>query len=529
MNKPMAIAVLLCTSASVYGAISFSPVKNYPHVGLMFPILANAKADPVPMPEAQTYLLTDESSFEREDRFSPYELWYNNECCARWLDPSGNRLILARMTHRLPLFQETDISRMRFALALDEEANRLDPKKRAHINEWVATFVHATVYDPEPLKINRFTLDDLLFYPCDKSGTLIYAFRPRRVGNAKNFNWFCVILQTSGETDAESLRTSFEERFIGQIALPPRTSKDEGVQSREVSVPDEGTSTPDLPDQSVRRDALKSVENYDDWWFADADGYVILSDVHTSVGEALIRDLQKTLPALRDAYAKLVPPITPSRETSLIRLFQGREEYVRYVGQTHAWSSGMWMPGRRELVLFEQESQNEMKRIIRHEAFHQYLSFATGMLPVAPWLNEGHACLFENAGMNAQGKITIDEDPDRCPFLLENLETAVTLLPILLKADYEAFYTGTHAELRLKYALAWGLAYYLQKGAPLERNTPFKSILPDYMTALAQTRNGEKATDFAFRNVDTSVFQENFREFWLKRRNSALQYDPLDQ
>lgn len=271
------------------------------------------------------------------------------------------------------------------------------------------------------------------------------------------------------------------------------------------------------------------MENYADWWCAETEGYIILSDVHTDVGRAVVRDLQDTLPALRQAYAKLVPPLTRENDVALLRLFQARDDYVRYVGKEHAWSDGMWMPGRRELVLYQQASKDDMMRVIRHEAFHQYLSQAYCMLSASPWLNEGHACLFENARVDSRGKVTIPEDPERCPLLLENIDTAVTLLPFLLRAAYDGFYDGTAAGRRLKYAMAWGLAYYLQKGSPLERNTPFKSILPDYAAALAQTRDREEANASAFKGVDMAVFQENFREFWLKRRAAAMQFDPLEQ
>ena len=529
MKMQVAILILLGAAVSVDAAVSFAPVKNYPNIGLMFPRLANAKAEPVPMPLAHAYLLAGSETLTREDRFDPYELWYNSECCARWRDPAGNKLVIGRIAHRLPGFSEKHVSRASFGAEMEEDANLIDPKKQDQVNEWVATFVKAPIYKPETLKLNAFTLGDVLFYPCGEKNTLVYAFRPRRVGNTQDFDWFCVTLQAPGEKDPALLRTSFEEAFIGQLERPPRSSKEEGVEAEEVSTVRRGEMAPDLPDHPVRVEGRKSVENYDDWWFAETEGYIILADVHTSVGESFIHDLQTALPILRQAYAKLVPPITRESEVSLIRLFQNREEYLRYVGEAYAWSSGMWMPGRRELVLYQQENKNDMMRILRHEAFHQYLSQATCMLNVAPWLNEGHACLFENAGIGTKNKVAIDEDPDRSLLLLETIDAAVQLLPSLLHADYVEFYNGTAAERRLKYAIAWGLAYYLQKGAPLERNTPFKNILPDYAAALVQTHSGEEATDIAFKAVDMTVFQENFREFWMKRRSSAMQYDPLEQ
>jgi len=529
MTFRLTALALLGATLAAHSAVTFGPVKNYPNIGVMFPGLARAKPDPVPLPEAHPYLLVDSDGLLREDRFDPFELWYALECCARWNDDAGNRLVLGRLTHRLPAFEEQHVSRARFALALAEGEYDLDARDDEQINEWVATFVGVPVFKPESLKLNRFALDALLRYPCAASNTLVYAFRPRRVGNAAETDWFCVTLSVPGEPDFVSLRDLFEESFIGQLALPSRADRDEGAEAQHLDVSRKGRRAFDQPNHPVRIEARKSVENYDTWWVAETDGYIILSDVDSEIGKSLVRDLQDTMPALRQAYQRLVPPLTRENDVSLIRLFQTKDDYVRYVGKENAWTRGAWMPMRRELVLAQEANTEEMMRIIRHEAFHQYISYAYCMLPPPPWMNEGHACLFENAVVDVKkGKVSLDEDPKRCPLLLANLETAVALLPDLFLFDYEGFYSGGSAELALKYATAWGLVYYLQKGAPQERNTTFKNILPDLAAAIAETRRYPLATAQALETVDLSVFQDNFREFWLKRRASAMRYDPLD-
>ncbi len=528
MRKPLFILVLLCAIAA-NAAVTFAPVKNYPNIGFIFPCIANAKAEPLPMPEAHPYLLSGIDGLVREDRFDPFELWYVRECCARWVDPAGNRLIVGRMTNLLPAFESEFVSRTRFSAGLADDPGEFDPRNEKNVNEWVATFADTPVFEPASLKLNAFGLDDLRYYPCEATNTLIYAFRPRRVGNSNNQEWFYVSLSAPGTPDFAALKTLFEEQFIGAVALPSRMSKDEGVESEELSTRRKGEKLPDQPNHPVRLEARKSIENYEAWWFAETDGYIILSDVASEVGKSIIRDLQDKMPALRQAYAKLLPPLTLENDVSLIRLFQSRDDFVRYVGKERAWSSGIWMPARRELVLFQENSKDDMMRVIRHEAFHQYLSHAYCMLAAAPWLNEGHACFFENASVDAKGKVSIAEDPARSQMLVENMEAAVALLPVLLHASYADFYGGTSDQRTFKYALAWGLAYYLQKGAPQERNTPFKDILPDFAAALAKTHAYDEATEAAFEDVDMAVFQENFREFWLKRRGSAMQYDPLEK
>ena len=528
MRTRLSILVLLCAALSE-AAVTYEPAKNYPNLGLMFPCIANAKADPLPMPEAHPFLFTGGDGLLREDRFSPFELWYGSQCCGRWADPSGSRLVLGRMTRLLPSFESATVSRARFGLALADDSCVPDPRNEKQVNEWVATFADDPVYEPKPLKLNAFNLDDLLLYPCAATNTLVYAFRPRRIGNAANPDWFCVILHAAGKANFDALRGAFEEQLIGQIALPARSSKDEGVESEALSAPRTDEKALEQPNHPIRDEAKKSIENYESWWHAEADGYIILSDVATDLGKSVVRDVQDKLPALRQAYTKLVPPLTQEKDVALIRLFQTRDDYVRYVGKEHAWSCGIWMPARRELVLYNESNKEDLMRVLRHESFHQYLSHAYGMLAPSPWMNEGHACFFENASVDSKGKVSLDEDPARAQLLIDNIEAAVGLLPSLLRASYSEFYAGTADQRRLNYAVAWGLAYYFQKGAPQELNTTFKTILPDYAAALAETHDYNQATAAAFKDADMAVFQENFREFWLKRRGNARHYDPLDK
>ncbi|HRR34129.1 MAG TPA: hypothetical protein P5026_08535 [Kiritimatiellia bacterium] len=527
--KVGATGMLMVFAALVVRAdVTFGPVKNYPNLGFMMPILERALAEPLPMARARAFLLTGGGALAREDRFDPYELWYGSQCCGRWRDQAGNRLILGCVAQRLPVFDDDLVSRETFGLRMRDAANEVNVRERAQVNEWVATFAGVPVYEPEALKLNRFALEEVLAYPCGEAGTLVYAFRPRRVGNAPSHGWFAVVFHAVGAPDAAALRKTFEEGFVAALAQPSRLNKEDGAEAAEVSVLRTGEKAPDLPNHPVRVEARRSVENYEDWWFAETDGYIILSDVHTEVGKSLINELKETLPALRRAYERLVPPLTREPEVALLRLFAGRDDYVRHVGEDHAWSSGMWMPARRELVLFAQANRETMMQIIRHEAFHQYLSYATCMLGAAPWLNEGHACLFENAQVDKKGHVTLPEDPERTLVLLENLETAVALLPFLLQTDYEAFYDGTSAGRRLKYAMAWGLAYYLHKGVPLERDPPHARGLDDYLEALSVTRDPYAATSLAFAEVEMDAFQAAFRDFWLRRRDEAQRVDPLE-
>ena len=518
----------LLASASVAYAVDWGTVKNYPNIGLMFPTLRAAKADPVPLPEAFPYLLVSTDTLTRQDLFAPYELWYAQECCARWSDSAGNRLVIGRVAHRFVDADESYVSRQSFAMLSTSTSAQVNPRDAEHVHTWVADFSGVAIGEAEKVKLNAFTLEELLFFPCDAPNTLIYAFQPRRIGNASNPDWFGVVFESPDAPDFDELKAAFEENFLAKIALPSRTSKDTGAAAEELAVTKRDARPVDLPDHPVRVEARKSVENYDDWWIAETEGYVILSDVDSKTGKTFVSDLQDTMPPLKAAYLKLVPPLTREPDIAVIRIFRDRADYVRYVGDGQAWTGGLWMPARRELVLFLSTDIDALLRVLRHESFHQYLSYAYCMIAAPPWMNEGHACLFENASVSTKGKVTLDEDERRIALLLDNMDLVTEALPDFLRADYAAFYGGTSEQRQLKYAMAWGIVYYLQKGAAQERNTPFKALLPDLAAALSETRKYPVANEQVLEALDMPVFKNNFSEFWRKRRASAIQFNPLD-
>ena len=190
----------------------------------------------------------------------------------------------------------------------------------------------------------------------------------------------------------------------------------------------------------------------------------------------------------------------------------------------------MWMPTRRELVLFQNAGLEEMMPTVQHEAFHQYLSFAYAFLQPAPWFNEGHACFFEGATLVNAKKVLLDPDLRRLTILLDNLDLATARIPLVLAADYKTFYGESQGERLLNYATAWGICYYLQKGVPsLVSPKSFYGILERHAAALRGTRDGAKATLAAFDGVEMKLFQEKFREFWLRDSERAFTYNPLKE
>ena len=528
-GKVLLLPLLFLCAPLRAGELSFNEAKNYPAIGMAFPTLLRSSGDPLPMPDAATYLPSNPGdTLVREDRFTPGQLWYGRVCRGRWRDPEGRLLVLGEISHLYPSLSAKHVTHDFFSKAL--ASAKPNPRDPDEVNSWVATFANVPVYPPNRLKINKFTLDQVLDYRTLDDHLLIYAFRLRKKGSHSPDNTFCVTLKLAPSDDPVRARQDFETGFLGKIALPSRSDRDEGVKSEEIFTDRETGPRPTYSFDPIRIEARRRIENYENWWVSEGEEYMILSDVYSETGKALIRQIKSELPLIRKAATRLLPPLASLKnEVSLIRLFQYREDYLRYLGdQEMEWSAGVWMPSRRELVLYQRAGVEEMMPTIRHEAFHQYLSYATAMIPTSPWINEGHACFFEGMWRGSRGQPLFSENADRVQTLLNNLDTATALLPLLLYAPYDLFYSGTLQEKSLKYALGWGIVYFLEKGIPVSAlPEEYEAIIPTYLAALKETRNYTRATERAFSKIDMESFQSAFKEFWQLKRGDALKHDPL--
>jgi hypothetical protein len=198
-------------------------------------------------------------------------------------------------------------------------------------------------------------------------------------------------------------------------------------------------------------------------------------------------------------------------------VFRSREEYLAYVGVEAKWTAALWSPMRRELVLYLSDNGVEsLLRTVWHEAFHQYLSYAGSMVSAAPWINEGHAELFEHAHFDSEGDLVYERPRERARFIHANATALAELLPGLLTLDYDEFYSGEQQERETKYRLAWSVAFFLQVGAPEVRFRPFEKLRSDYMSALVTTRDGRRATKAVLSGDALKKFVDEWLAFWKK-------------
>lgn len=525
------LLLVVALMESAHAAPTFRVNKSYPTFGLSLRTLGGSTPEPLPQPRTYAYTFTSsQGDSSRRELYSLHELWYATQHLGQWRDPKDNLMILAAAKQRKPQIESPihdHIARETFTEAVQGSAEASAIESLEELALWLAEFTGLQVEAPQKAR-GGFSLQAAYFFPVSDATTIACAFKPRVRsavgGGANTIEWFVAVIKVADDTPLSKVRRDFEAQFLASIAVIPRVKEAQTVSSAPKQTEDlQSTADP----RQSRKAAHQSIANMQGWWHADTPEYTFLTDVRSATGQRLIREVQSELTALRTAFVKLVPPLVPELDIGIIRIFESAADYKKYIGEDVEWSSGCWSPARRELVIQSQgRDRAHTLAIIRHEAFHQYLFYATNMRRNAQWYNEGHACLVEEIALDSRGNVTILEN-QRSAFLLANLEAVTKNLPQTLSAQRHDFYSTTAQQRQLNYATAWALVYFLRKGVPTLQLKVYENILNDYLGNLALLKDGQAATEKAFEGIDMVAFQRDFNDAWRRRRNDMRRHNPL--
>lgn len=258
------------------------------------------------------------------------------------------------------------------------------------------------------------------------------------------------------------------------------------------------------------------------WWEMSIPQYRFLTDLHKSKGEKFVKDTMRLMEAMRKSYEFYVPP-TNEVGVCVVRVFKsldGYREYRASTGSDDKMSCGLWDPNREELLIAA-EDREQAQNTMRHEAFHQYLHYATKNGQHALWFNEGHACFFENVKYNsAKNTVKVTDGGNRAMWVAKNPERYAQAMKKILKMDHKAFYSG---DANLHYCTAWALTYFLEKGAYVsEEFAPYRKIIPTYLALTASGVDADTATTRAWSAVEGRDLAADFLKFWNGKRKQAL-------
>jgi hypothetical protein len=316
---------------------------------------------------------------------------------------------------------------------------------------------------------------------------------------------------------------------LASCSFAPPSRKKAAAPSKERSLSRKSTKKERSAKYIASRDmVVDSIKNMKGWWYFETTNFLLVANIKN---QKTARDLAANLERCRSVFEKFYPPAKPFDAVSVARMFRTRDEYGAYLGEKYKWTGGIWMPSKKELVVSPMDwgSRSDQRKMMidttYHESFHMYIYFACGEKQTAVWFNEGNATFFEGLEFRS-GKFKIL--PTRRQRLVRQIAKSADISK-LLKMSYDDFYSG---DTKGHYALAWGLMYFLWKGAPvLKRPNDYHGIPRKYYRAMLETGDGSKATEIAWEGVDMDRFAKDFREFWESDSlvKKAERRDPLEE
>ncbi len=446
---------------------------------------------PLDMPRATSFLVREHGVPRLEDRFSKVDLWVSTSVDGRWMDEAGRVFMLAHLATRPPrVDDEATITRVDFR-AHESEMDRRDEKA---VREAVQALSPIEIADePTPPRHRLRGFREIQYWQGTNETAVVCAYQFEKEDSWRLAVWSLV----EGDKMDEAVRrfeASFLETDDARFAQPKKAAR--------------GRERPN--ERALQKaDVAHSVAAYDSWHVTDGDDWILLDSL--SGDRTFVTTLTNELSVMRQAYAAAVPTLLNLSNTlSVARIYANRTDYLDALSlaglDAMTWSAAYWSPMRRELVAYlPADGEEKLLETIRHEAWHQYLSYASSFLGVSPWLNEGYAQYFEGG---ADG-----------PCSFERLDFALfaDLVEPLLKMDYATFYAGSDEDRLLKYRLAFSLVYFLEKGAPHVRFEPFKNLKKDYFNALLETRDMNRATEAVFKDdAFRKKFVAEWKTFWEK-------------
>ena len=465
---------------------------------------------PRDMPRAEAYFVKEGESMRLEDRYEEADLWEARAALGWWEDDDGRVFAIARADTLPPKFSDGTKTRLQY----DRSRVPVDPKDPEQRDFALSKLVPFEMPEkPASPRQEIRGMRDVLYLHGTNVSAIACAFLPE-----KTRTWYVAVWSLLPGDDFAAALQEFEEGILRRWdevvteQLPSEAgeaAEDAGrrKEAERAELRARRKETDAAAERRLLREAAHhSVTNYAGWHATDGEEFVVLDDLPAV--HRFVPKLTNDLSVMRRKYAEMFPsPIDGSNVLCVARIFKDRDEYLDAAGEDMKWTAAYWSPQRRELVAYLPEDGSvKLLETIRHEAFHQYLSYACSMVSASPWINEGYAQYFEGG---PDGPKSFDGD---------GLVQYAEQLPAVLSMDYAEFYDGTSEQRALKYRIALSIAVFLERGAPKVRFEPYKNLKADYVKALVKTKNMREATVSALGGSDgIAKFVADWKRYWEKQ------------
>ncbi|MFA6290785.1 MAG: DUF1570 domain-containing protein [Victivallales bacterium] len=494
--------------------------------GMKIRLFKDAIPKPVPPVSAEKLI---SGTGEKIEAYVPEELWIHDQYVGSWGSDQG-MISIFKITLPAPSGLKRVFRNLVLKADYDDWKKGVKPEwDEKTVAEWMRCFRgdrvkntagEAVLKDiPKKNRITRYDSEDIPGRPHRQFYLVESADRP----NDK----YLLAYELSRDADTGKSEDAIRQSLQSISFFTPKPAEAKPAPSARAAARGRDYSQAYL--ESKER-VIQSIRSLKGWKYYETDNFILVTNIDN---RKTLSDLQTNLERSRSAFEKFYPLKIPLRAVSVCKIFETREEYLSYVGGAMKWSAGMWMADKKELVIspMASGSMSDNRRIMTdiafHEGFHQYIFYAADEVTSDVWFNEGNACFFEGIDFKSGDKVKIDLT-NRVEGM-KRISSSGIRLENFINLDYQDFYSS--ANLDQNYSLAWGLMFFLQKGAPvLKGKNNYSEIPSKYYEALIETKDGRRATKIAWSGVDMVKFGRDFADFW---RNDALirraeAYDPLD-
>ncbi len=247
--------------------------------------------------------------------------------------------------------------------------------------------------------------------------------------------------------------------------------------------------------RGFRREWSRAHASWDQAGTAETRGYVVRSNIGYETLQRAATTLEQISFFYREFYG------TSYRGTTDVFLYRTREEFERYAAASdldrrksvRGFLSTSVRGRRFAFELYSYDPLDDglprefLDEVLFHEASHQYMKLASSSWDTPSWLDEGMACYFEGARVDAEGNVEVGLPAYR----------RLSSLVQLLGRDARPL-RGTIAARQLsaeQYAVAWGLVYYLHHCRTDDGALPYRACLKEAI-GFSRELEGEPAQVF---------------------------------
>lgn len=457
-RKALLASALAALTAATHARLAESP-SDIPECGLRVRLPDGARAVAVPPAKAEFYRRPKDGRFELIKAYNPRDVWWERALVGEWRDAGGGVIRLARVLSRAPE-----------AVDFGERMGRsaVDNLSRERIEA-------------------RLAVAEAAFRPGDPAA---------RDGWRRDWN---------GLPDGDFFRMADAWWYV-EFAPGRRRSAADARRTVADFIRSASAMRPGDPPRPSTG-----------WWRTATPDYVFTTDLDRAEGSAFIDEALRLMTAMRRLYAERVP--SDARiGAGRVRVFATRADYRAYRGATgwnETFSSGAWDPGRDELLICA-DDRALARKTMRHEAFHQYLHYATAGAHHAIWFNEGLACLFENVAADpATGAVGIAVEGPRAEAVARDPRRHAEAIPALVGMSPREFYSG---DTGFHYATAWLLALFLDSATDTDPDfAPYRDVIPRYRERIDAGADPQTATAYAWQAVRNRDIPSDVMRFWKRK------------